>query len=316
MKVRLILLFLLCSLVTLAQPSPERNWNDQKMEVIGKTGSQEIIHAHALFEEDWDQLAQPRFWAIIMRTSPDTLLLNVSTTRQILDTVATRSWRAKSDAERIAYKDSLSKHYGVSMGIRINETVGKSDFYQFHKVYPSLGPAIQVFEEQGVDPWYAQSILLIESPGQLLKSTVGAFGPFQLMPSVAKAQGLVVTASKDERADLKRSAYAAANVLKKSMIPSARRILQQHGISYNEEDVWFRLLVLHVYHAGAGNVSAVLNAIAPTKGGQELIQKMWVTSAAGFGNNSQNYSQLALAAHLLLNDLVHRECTAIHPCSF
>jgi hypothetical protein len=286
------------------------------MEVVGASGSQEIIHAHALFEEDWDQLAQPRFWSIIMCTSPDTILLNVSTTRQILDTVATRTWRLKSDAERNVYKDSLCKLFSVKAGIKINETVGKSDFYQFQKVYPTLGPAIQVFEEQGVDPWYAQSILLIESPGQLLKSTVGAFGPFQLMPSVAKAQGLVVTATRDERADLKRSAYAAANVLKKSMIPSAKRILQQHGISFNEDDVWFRLLVLHVYHAGAGNVSAVVNAIAPTQGGQELIQKMWITSAAGFGNNSQNYSQLALAAHLLLNDLVHRECTAIHPCSF
>jgi hypothetical protein len=316
MKVHIITFFSLFSLFSLAQPSPEKNWDDQKMEVVGKTGSQEIIHAHALFEEDWDQLAQPRFWAIIMRTSPDTILLNVSTTRQILDTVATRSWRSKSDAERNMYKDSLRNRYGVSAGIKINETVGKSDFYQFHKVYASLGPAIQVFEEQGVDPWYAQSILLIESPGQLLKSTVGAYGPFQLMPSVAKAQGLIVSATKDERADLKRSAYAAANVLKNSMIPSAKKILKQHGLSFNENDIWFRLLVLHVYHAGAGNVSAVLNAISPSKGGQELIQKMWVTSAAGFGNNSQNYSQLALAAHLLLNDLVHRECTAIHPCSF
>jgi len=31
---------------------------------------------------------------------------------------------------------------------------------------------------------------------------------------------------------------------------------------------------------------------------------MWRTKAASFGNSSQNYSQLALASHLVLSDIV------------
>ncbi len=50
-----------------------------------------------------------------------------------------------------------------------------------------------------VDPWYAQSILLIESPGQMKKSISGAYGAFQLMPGVARAQGLIVNKTLDER---------------------------------------------------------------------------------------------------------------------
>ena len=72
---------------------------------------------------------------------------------------------------------------------------------------------------------------------------------------------------------------------------------------------------MHVYHAGAGNVSAVVNKIAPKEGGQQLIQTMWNTTAASFGNNSQNYSQLALASQLILHDIVHNESDSIQSCS-
>jgi hypothetical protein len=64
---------------------------------------------------------------------------------------------------------------------------------------------------------------------------------------------------------------------------------------------------MHVYHAGSGNVSAVMRKIQPTTGGQELIQKMWTTSAGAFGNSSQNYTQITLAAHLVLNDILKED---------
>jgi hypothetical protein len=70
-----------------------------------------------------------------------------------------------------------------------------------------------------------------------------------------------------------------------------------------------------VYHAGALNVAAVVDKIQPTEGSQELIKAMWQNSAAGFGNNSQNYTQLALAAQLILHDMVYQNCTEISPCS-
>ena len=42
-------------------------------------------------------------------------------------------------------------------------TTGKK-FYQIEEVIPSIASAIEIFYANGVDPWYAQSILLIESP--------------------------------------------------------------------------------------------------------------------------------------------------------
>jgi hypothetical protein len=64
---------------------------------------------------------------------------------------------------------------------------------------------------------------------------------------------------------------------------------------------------MHSYHAGAGNVACALNKINPKTGGQELIIKLWKTEACGFKNESQNYSQLALAALLNFQDLIDAE---------
>ena len=44
---------------------------------------------------------------------------------------------------------------------------------------------------------------------------------------------------------------------------------------------------------------AVVDKIKPKEGTQELIKNLWQNKAAGFGNCSQNYSQIALAAHLI-----------------
>ena len=119
----------------------------------------------------------------------------------------------------------------------------------------------------------------------------------------------------DERKNFERSAYGAARLLSRVCIPEAKKILRAHNLSFDESDLWFRLFVLHVYHAGAMNVSAVVRKINPTTGNQELITKMWVTSAADFGNNSQNYTQLALASQLILHDLVYEHCEEIFDCS-
>ncbi|MFN6013315.1 MAG: hypothetical protein ACK47F_01330, partial [Flavobacteriales bacterium] len=74
------------------------------------------------------------------------------------------------------------------------------------------------------------------------------------------------------------------------------------------------LFVLHVYHAGAMNVNAVVRKIDPKEGSQELIKQMWQTSAAGFGNNSQNYTQLALASQLILHEMIYEQCEEIFDC--
>jgi hypothetical protein len=243
--------------------------------------------------------------------SPDSILINVASTRQIIEKMSLRDWNKKTEEEKSLYRAEARNNLGLSEQERIYVTCGKNDFYKFKEVYPQLSKGVAAFERYGVDPWYAQAILLIESPGQLKKSISGAYGAFQLMPDVARAQGLTVNSQMDERKDFDRCAYGAARLINKICIPEAKRILDRHQLTYNENDLWFRLFVLHVYHAGAGNVSAVMNKIQPKEGSQEVIKSMWQNTAGGFGNNSQNYSQLALAAQLVLHDMVYEQCDDI-----
>ncbi|NRA10415.1 MAG: hypothetical protein HRT57_00500 [Crocinitomicaceae bacterium] len=295
--------------------SQDFKWEDEKIEV--KTGEDQnvILSADAIISEGWNSLAQPNFWRSIMTLAPDSCIVNIAKTRVVIEVTSNTQWNKQTNDQKDAYRDSVQLAYGLTSEDRIFVTTGKKDFYKFDVVYPSLANGVAAFESNDVDPWYAQSILLIESPGQLKKSRAGAYGPFQLMPAVARAQGLTVSRYKDERSDFERSAFGSSNLIKKICIPEAKRILNAHNLKYSESDIWFRLFVLHVYHAGAGNVSAVVNKIAPKEGGQSLIQSMWNTTAASFGNNSQNYSQLALASQLILHDMVHEESNSILYCA-
>jgi hypothetical protein len=134
------------------------------------------------------------------------------------------------------------------------------------------------------------------------------------MPGVARMYGLTVGKYLDERSDFNRSAYAAAALLRNICIPSAKKILDENHYTYNESDLWFRLFVMHVYHAGAGNVRAVVEKIGALPNGKQLIQTMWRTKAASFGNNSQNYSQLALAAQFIIHEMTHKSCHGLFEC--
>jgi hypothetical protein len=181
-------------------------------------------------------------------------------------------------------------------------TTGKRFFYDFDKTSKNFQKGIDAFIANGVDPWYAQGILLIESPNKLQKSNVGAYGPFQLMKSVARKYGLKVTRHLDERANFERSAYAASSLLKSICVPRAKAMLDSLKITYSEDELWFRLLVMHVYHAGAYNVQKALFACQPCNGGMDLIFSLWKTQTARFKIASQNYSQLVLAAMLEMNE--------------
>lgn len=272
------------------------------------------MHAEALFEDRWDVLAQPQFWKQIMLLAPDSCLVNDASTRQVLKKMSLKDWNRQTEAQKDSTRALLRAQHGLDASARIYVTSGKNDFYKFNEVYPQLSKGVAAFERYGVDPWYAQAILLIECPGQMKKSISGAYGAFQLMPDVARAAGLTVNGSVDERKDFDRCAYGSARLISKVCIPEAKRILERHQLSYNENDLWFRLFVLHVYHAGSMNVAAVINKIQPTVGSQQLILDMWQNTAGGFGNNSQNYTQLALAAQLILHEMVYQQCDEITNC--
>ena len=271
-----------------------------------------FVQTPDLFKDKWHILPQPLFWREVMKLSPDSCVLNVARTRQILRKESLENWDKLTDEEKEFAREKLREVYQLDSAERIFMTTGKSNFYQFELVYPSIKRAIKIFKENHTDPWYAQAILMIESPGKLKKSVAGAYGPFQLMKSVARKHGLRVDKYVDERKDFDKSAYGSAHLLRTSCIPEAKRIMHKFGIDVTptmEHELWFRLLVLHNYHAGAGNVENVLTyVVKPSCGCQSVITKIWQSSYGRFGNSSQNYSQLALASLLVLDEFIVKEC--------
>jgi hypothetical protein len=281
---------------------------------IGDSIQRMYVCTNDLIEEKWDTLGQPLFWKEVMKISPDSCLINIAATRRILGKESFIKWKAQSEAQKTIYKDSIRRVNNLPEGTAIYVTSGKNHFYDFKKVMPSINKGIDVFVRYQTDPWYAQTILLIESPGKLAYSTVGAYGPFQLMKSVAINHGLRVDKSVDEREDFEKSAMGAASLIRRTCIPEAKRILARHAIVYKETDLWFRLFVLHIYHAGAGNVGGLMTHMNPSRGGQELIRLMWQHEFGGFKNASQNYSQVALASLLTLREIIYSYSDFVYEC--
>ena len=151
-------------------------WHQEKIEVRMAQQLSKILHADALFEDRWVVLPQVQFWKRIMTMSPDSSIINVARNRTVLEVVSTAQWQQKSEVVKAAYKKELKSRFALDSAETLYVTSGKSDFYRLREVYPSLGKGIEVFENNEVDPWYAQAILLIESPAQLKKSASGAYG--------------------------------------------------------------------------------------------------------------------------------------------
>jgi hypothetical protein len=273
-----------------------------------------VVHPKSLFNENYifdrslytlriDTLPQVRFWRKVMNMHEDTALICVQGSRQILQRVSMKEWNSLPDTLKKCYRDSVKLCNSLDTSCRILITGGKKYFYDFERTSQFFERGIRCFMENEVDPWYAQAILLIESPNKLQKSNVGAYGPFQLMKSVARRFGLKVNRHVDERASFERSAFAAGSLLKKICIPYAYKLLDSLKITnVNEEDLWFRLLVMHIYHAGFGNVQKAIYSFNPTVGDMNIIYNLWQTQAGRFKSASQNYSQVILAAMLEMNE--------------
>jgi hypothetical protein len=293
---------------TVAASSPYEKMLIEKIVISSKdTTKMKFVSDPVIYKERWDTLAQPRFWQKIMRLPSDSSLVNIAACRTPLHIIDTRFWFSQNEEEKLCYKENLCVNNSLTINTPIFITTGKREFYEIKKTLPKINTAIDIFVKNNVDPWYAQTILLIESPGKLhAKSTVGAYGPFQLMRSVAIKQGLIVNKSRDERSDLAKSAKAAAKFINNTCIPNIKSSLDKYGIKYTETDIWFRLLVLHAYHAGSANVAGVIGATGMNTGGMELITKIWQTEYRTFKNQSQNYSQIALAALISLDEIINQ----------
>lgn len=252
-------------------------------------------------EEGWDTLQQVHFWRQIMRLSPDSALISVAATREILGKIRMRDYTQLSDSAKMVYKARVRDQHHLNPHTRLYITNGKNWFYNPQVVAPKIQQAISIFDSLRVDPFLAQAVLLIESPTGNLRSEAGAYGHFQLMKDVARQFGLRVDRNADEREDFEKSAVAAAKLFRDICIPYAAAMLREQGYSYHERALWFRLLALHIYHAGAGTVKKALNSMPVQPDGSSLIRQLWKTEYGYFRNAAQNYSQLVLASYLEFN---------------
>ena len=274
-----------------ASPKPSAHYSNTK-----------FVFCHELQTERLDTVARTIFWRKLMNTTKDTFVFYTSPEKVILGAIPAAVYNIYSDVQKDNFKDSLRAKSGLAGDKRIMYAMGRNHFYNVSSVLEDIEKSNLIFRQQGVDPFYAQAILLIESPGKLAKSTVGAYGPFQLMKSVGLKYGLKVNNKIDERGNLEKSAVAACKLISSICIPYTNKMLEKYNMAYCETDLWYRLLVLHVYHAGAGNVAKALNVMQPQVGNIAMIKQLWNTNAGGFQNCSQNYSQVAIASLFELED--------------
>lgn len=265
--------------------------------------NEDYVFDKALYLLKIDTLAQVKFWRGIMNLHHDSAFVNFASSRDILQKISLKDWESKSDSAKKYYRDSIRLARNVDSSARIYLTTGKKFFYDFNKTSQNFHKGINCFLDNGVDPWFAQAILLIESPNKLQKSNAGAYGSFQLMKDVARLFGLKVNKHIDERANFERSAYAASSLIKKVCVPKAYKMLDSLNIrNFCEDELWFKLLVMHIYHAGAYNVQNALFTFTPSEGNMNLIYNLWQAQTNRFKSASQNYSQLILAAMLEMNE--------------
>jgi hypothetical protein len=279
---------------------------------VNDTVMRYMVQTDQIYSEGLDTLPQMKFWRKVMTMSPDSGLLSLAANRHVFCAMAVKDWNKLGDAGQNRFRDSVRATYGADSAASVLFTTGKNDFYDAAAVIPQIDRAIPIFVRENVDPFYAQCILLIESPGKVLRSNVGALGSFQLMKGVAINMGLKVNKHVDERKDFDKSAWAAAKLIRTVCIPHANAMLEKRGICYNPNDLWYRLLVLHIYHAGAGNVEKAMCVIQPCEGGMSLIRNLWHTTAGAFGRSSQAYSQLAISALIELDIVLGRVPAEAH----
>ncbi|HRI22930.1 MAG TPA: hypothetical protein PLA68_18355 [Panacibacter sp.] len=139
-----------------------------------------------------DTLAQVKFWRTIMNLHEDTAIISLASSREMIQKISMKDWNAKTDSAKKYYKDSVRLCRNLDTSSKIYITAGKKFFYDFDRTSQNFQKGIHCFIDNNVDPWYAQAILLIESPNDLQKSQADAYVSLQLMKDVARRNGLKV----------------------------------------------------------------------------------------------------------------------------
>ena len=88
---------------------PIESWDHEKIEVKKGNEQNTIISANKIIAEGWGDLAQPKFWKQIMTLSPDSCLINIARTREVIARMSVVAWNLKSDDDKDQYRDSIRK---------------------------------------------------------------------------------------------------------------------------------------------------------------------------------------------------------------
>ena len=79
------------------------------------------------FVERWDTLPQSKFWKTVINTSKDTCLINIASTREILNSVDRKFWFNQSEDEKKDLRFS-NKLFLSGPSTKLYITTGKKEF--------------------------------------------------------------------------------------------------------------------------------------------------------------------------------------------
>lgn len=92
-----------------------------------------FIDDATLYTEGWQNLAQPKFWQQIMNLPPDSAMISVAASRQMLTKVSTKEWNKQTDLQKNNYRDSIRKANNIPDSVSILVTIGKKIFMNLKK---------------------------------------------------------------------------------------------------------------------------------------------------------------------------------------
>ena len=82
-----ILSITLLTQFTFSQDNLSTSWEHEKLWVAENNQSNLIIESEQMYTERWDMLPQATFWKKIMTLTKDSCLINVASSRQILQSI-------------------------------------------------------------------------------------------------------------------------------------------------------------------------------------------------------------------------------------
>ncbi len=123
-----ILSITLLSKFTISQDIIGVSWEHEKLWISKNNESNLIIESEQMYTERWDMLPQATFWKKIMTLSNDSCIVNVASSRQILQSIPSKDWYALNKMEKSKFRESMRIKHKIKEGEKIYVTSGNVIF--------------------------------------------------------------------------------------------------------------------------------------------------------------------------------------------